>query len=190
MVQFLNCGKVLLMDAQTTISARFQLSLADVYWVSWRGRFRRYRWYFVFFLLAILATVCAIFNLTLPLFVRMTWSWQMLVAPIAIFILGPYVFFVAPYFSARELFKAQPELSLPTTYTFSDHGFDSVDQRSQTHTDWAQVLEARETVYHFLLYGTTGVHILAKSFLNGRGEQAALRILIRTHVRKAKLRNR
>jgi hypothetical protein len=176
------------MADQTTISARFQLSLADVYWVSWRGRFRRHRWYFVFFLLAILAAVCAIFTNSAS-FCTNDLELADVGSAHCDFYSWTYVFFVAPYFSARELFKAHPELSLPTTYTFSDHGFDSVDQRSQTHTDWAQVLEARETAHHFLLYGTTGVHILKKSFLNGRGEQAALRIQIRTHVAKAKLHN-
>jgi len=178
------------MADQTIISVQVRLSLADAYWFRWRGGFRRRRWYFVFFLLSALATLCSVFNLMLPLFVPVLWSWQMLVAPIAIFVLGPYVFFIAPYLSTRKYLIEHPELALDTTYTFSDRGFDAVDARSETHTDWEQVLEARETATHFLLYVTpTMAHFIGKRFLRQPGEPGALRALVRYHVKKVNPRN-
>src|SRR5260370_29149124 len=170
------------MADQTTISVQLRVSLADLYWFGWRGRFREHRWYFVFFLVACLAALCSVFTLMLPLFAPILWSSQVLVCPIAVLVLGPYVFFVAPYLSTRKYFTQHPRLALDSSYAFSERGFDAVDKSSDTHTDWGQVLEARETTTHFLLYvSPTKVHLIAKRFLKGPGEQDALRMLIRTN---------
>jgi YcxB-like protein len=119
-----------------------------------------------------------------------SWNWENLFGPLFFFIIFPYAFFVAPYFSSKKYLERNPNLVGPNTYTFSPDGIDVSGLQSKGHLDWGAVLEARETSTQFLIYPQTSIaHVIPKRFLANAEQQICLRALIRDHAKKSTLQS-
>jgi|GEM_PF-6509206 len=174
------------MPDQTKLSVEIQLNANDMYRYSMTTLFRRYRWITLFF--TGLAVYLA-FGFSREDF---HWSWSVgnVFAPLFFFVFFPYAFFVAPYFSSKKYLQRNPNVAGPKKYTFSSDGIDFSGRQSNGHLDWGGIVEVRETPAQFLLYSqTTAAHVIPKRFLANGDQDTTLRSLIRTNVKKAKLRD-
>ena len=145
--------------------------------------FRRFRWFVGIAVLGVSLVVFA--NVRAG---QWDWSWQNLLGPVFLIFI-PYAFLISPYFAARKYLRRNPNIAGPFTYTFSEGGIDVSGPNSQGHLNWQGVMEVRETSLQFLFYPQTAIaHIIPKRFLSNTDLQAALRALVRTHVKNVKLR--
>lgn len=168
-----------------TLSVEVKLETMDMYRFSLTTLFRRFRWFMVLMLAVALGLIVSFVSQEW----HWEWGWQNILGPLFVFVFMPYAFFVAPYFSSRKYLRRNPNLSGPLTYTFSDAGIEVSGPNSQGRLNWQGVMEVRETPAQFLFYPQTAMaHVIPKRFLSNHDVQAALRALVRTHVKKAKLR--
>lgn len=173
------------MTDQTHLYVEVRLSASDMYRYSMTTLFRRFR---LFVLLFSFLTVYLAFQFSREDF-HWSWNWGNVFAPLFFFIIFPYSFFVAPYFSSKKYLERNPNLVGPNTYTLSSDGIDISGAQSKSHLNWAAIVEARETSAQFLLYSQTSVaHVIPKRFFANTDQQARLRALVRDHVKNAKLR--
>jgi hypothetical protein len=63
-----------------------------------------------------------------------------------VFLLG------STYLGVKRQMASNKSLSEPHRFTFSENGIDAVAQSSSGHTSWANIYEAYETKYNFLLF--------------------------------------
>lgn len=172
------------MSEPTNLSVKVQLGTSDMYRYSMTTIFRRFRW---FMLLFAVLTVYLAFQ-----FSRVDFHWSLsfgnVFAPVFFFLIFPYAFFIAPYFSSKKYLQRNPSIVGPNTYAFSSEGIDVSAAQSNGHLNWAAILEARETSAQFLLYPQTAIaHVIPKRFMSNE-EQGALRTLLKQNVRKTKIR--
>ena len=173
------------MTEPAAFSVEVKLETMDMYRLSLTTVLRRFRWFIVLMMLVAVGLIVSFASQDL----RWEWSWQNIFGPLFVFVFMPYVFFVAPYFSSRKYLRKNPSLSGPFSYTFSESGIDVSRPNSQGHLNWQGIIEARETSAQFLLYPQTAIaHVIPKRFLSSAEQQAALRDLVRAHVKKARLR--
>jgi hypothetical protein len=172
------------MTDQTIFSVEVQLNVGDMYRYSMTTLFRRFRW---FMLLFAVLTVYLVFQFSREDF-HWSWSWENLFGPLFFFILFPYAFFIAPYFSSKKYLQRNPSLVGPNTYTFSADGIDISAAQSKSHLNWGAILEARETSAQLLLYPQTAIaHVIPKRALSAPGQLSTLRDLVRTQVKNVRL---
>ena len=173
------------MTDQTNLSVEVQLNAGDMYRYSMTTIFRRFRWIMVLFTVL---TLYLVFQFSRGDF-HWSWSWGNVFAPLFFFILFPYAFFIAPYFSSKKYLQRNPSLVGPNKNTYTSDGKDVLGPQSNGHLNWGAILEARETSSQFLLYPqTAAAHVIPKRFMVPPQDQPALRILLRSHVTKLKLR--
>lgn len=172
------------MAEPAALSVEVKLETMDMYRFFLSTLFRRFRWFVMIALLGV--------SLVVFLNVRTgqwDWSWQNLLGPI-ILIFMAYAFLISPYFAARKYLRKNPSVAGPFMYTFSEGGIDVSGPNSQGHLNWQGIMEVRETSALFLLYPQTILaHVIPKRLLPSPDQQASMRELIRTHVKKAKLRD-
>jgi hypothetical protein len=173
------------MTDQANLSVKVELNAGDMYRYSLTTILRRFRF---FLLLFAFLTVYLVFQFSRQDF-HWSFSFGNVFAPLFFFVVFPYAFFVAPYFSSKKYLENNPSLAGPNSYVFSSDGIDISGVQSNSHLNWAAIQEARETSAQFLLYPQTAVaHVIPKRFLNGSAGEAAMRTLIRANVTKFKLR--
>jgi hypothetical protein len=174
------------MAEPAAFSVQVKLETMDMYRFSLTTVFRRFRWFMVLMLVVAMGLIVSLTSQ----YSHWEWNWQNILGPLFVFVFMPYAFFVAPYFSSRKYLRKNPNLSGPFTYTFSEGGIDVSGPNSQGHLNWQGVMEVRETSAQFLLYPQTAMaHVIPKRFLAAPDQQSALRALVRSHVRKCKLRS-
>lgn len=120
-----------------------------------------------------------------------SWEWTpQSTAGLAFFlVLMPYIFFVAPYFSAKKQLKKNPHLAGPATVTFSDAGLDMIGPHSESHLDWSGIVKVRETKTLFLIYPQQAIaQILPKRRFANLEDESRVREMLRSHVKDAKLK--
>ena len=173
------------MTDPSIFSVEVQLDAGDMYRYSMTAMFRRFRLFVVLF--SFLAVYLA-FQFSSKDF-HWSWSWGNVFAPLFFFIFFPYAFFIAPYFSSKKYLELNPNLAGPHTYTFSPEGVDILGPQTKSHLSWAAILEVRETSAQFLLYSQTAIaHVIPKRVFSTPGQLSALRDLVRSQVKNAKLR--
>lgn len=174
------------MAEHTTLSLEVQLNAADMYRYSVTTILRRFRW------VVLLFSVLTAYLVLQILRGNFHWSWSFgsVFAPLFFFVVFPYAFFIAPYFSSKKYLQRNPNLAGPKTYRFSPDGIDVSGTETKSHLNWAGILEARETSAQFLLFPQTAIaFVIPKRVLSDAAQVAALRELIRGQVKKARLRS-
>jgi YcxB-like protein len=173
------------MTDQSNVSVEVQLNAGDMYRYSMTTLFRRFRFFLVLFTGL---TVYLVFQFSREDF-HWSWNWGNVFAPLFFFIFFPYAFFIAPYFSSKKYLQRNPSLVGPNKYTFSSDGIDVSGPQSSGHLSWGAILEARETSSQFLLYSqTAAAHVIPKRALTVPGQLSALRELVRSQVKNARLK--
>jgi len=172
------------MADQTTLTFEVRLETRDMYRFSLTTMFRRFRWFMLLMVFVALGLIVSLVSQDW----HWEWGWQSIFGPLFVFVFVPYAFFVAPYFSSRKYLRKNPSLAGPVMYTILEKGIDVSGPHSQAHLSWDAITEALETSQQFLLYPQTAVaHVIPKHLL-AADQQATLRALIRSHVKKTKLR--
>jgi len=172
------------MSNQTAISVQVELTPADIYRFSRMALFRRFRWFLMIVVPAVILVICL--NVLAG---QWDWSWQNLLGPVFLFVFVPYGFLVSPYFAARKYLRKNPNVVGPMSYVFSESGIDVSGPHAQGHVNWEGIVQVQETAAQFLFYPQTAIaHVIPKRFLSDPEQQAGLRVLARTHVKKATLR--
>jgi hypothetical protein len=168
----------------SSVQARGQLTVGDLY------RFTVYAlvsrlWLF----LGIIAFVVFIFSADLwTEYASWKWTPQSVGGVAVFFVMMPYIFFVAPYFSAKKQLQKNPQLAGPTTVTFSDAGLDMIAPHSESHLDWSGIVKVRETSTLFLIYPQQAIaQILPKRCFTSIEDEGRVRQMLRSHVKDAKL---
>jgi hypothetical protein len=174
------------MSNDLNVVASGQLTPGDMYRFYLTALARRFRWFLV-----IMAVVGSWFVVSLSTgSAHWEWTWPNVIGPMFPFVLVPYAFFVAPYFTARKQVRTNPNLNGPLSYGFSDTGIEFSGPNTRAHLDWKAIIEVRETSAQFLFYPQQAVaHVIPKRFLASSDDQAALRTLSRARVQKVKLRH-
>ena len=173
------------MTSGSSIQARGTFAAGDLYRFTLYVITRRLWWMSLVFGLSFISLATSYW------FKMAEWEWTLpnVLGPFFLFVLMPYAFFVAPYFSAKKQMKTNPHLSAPSTFTFSDQGLGSVGPHSEAQTDWNGFVTARETSKLFLIYPQSGVaRIVPKRFFASPGDESQAREILRSHVKDAKLR--
>lgn len=167
------------------ISVGVRLTAGDMYRYSLTAIFRRFRW---FVLLFVFLTVYLAFQFSREDF-QWTWTFGNIFAPLFFFLIFPYAFFVAPYFSSKKYLEKNASLAGPNMYTFSSDGIDVSGPQSNSHLNWAAIIEARETSAQFLLYPQTAIaHVLPKRAFATAELLTAFRELVRSQVKNVRLK--
>jgi hypothetical protein len=173
------------MTDTSSVQVRGQLTVADLYRFSVYALVSRF-WFF----LGIIVSVVLI--MTTELWTgRASWEWttQTVASSVFFLVLMPYIFFVAPYFSAKKQLRTNPHLGGPTTVTISNTGLDTIGPHSEAHLDWAGVVKARETKTLFLIYPQRAVtQVLPKRLFLSAEDESRVREILRSHVKDAKLK--
>ena len=173
------------MSDPIVVKASGQLVAADLYRYSIVALLKRFRFFAIIMaLVAVYAIVAPFLNNVAPF----EWNAQSILGLAFPFVLAPYVFFLAPYLSAKKQVKTNPNLSGVISYSFTDSGFEMTGPHVQSQIAWKALLEVAETRTQFLLYSSKFVaHVIPKRFLAGPGNVAALRGILRANVPKASL---
>jgi hypothetical protein len=179
------CRLAALMTDTSSVQVRGQLTVADLYRFSVYALVSRF-WFF----LGIIVSVVLI--MTTELWTgRASWEWttQTVASSVFFLVLMPYIFFVAPYFSAKKQLEKNPHLSGPTTVTFSDVGLHMIGPHSESRLDWSGIVKVRETSTLFLIYPQQALtQIMPKRYFASVDDESRVREMLRSHVKDAKLK--
>jgi hypothetical protein len=172
------------MTDASSVQVRGELTVGDLYRFTVHALVSRF-WFF----LGIIVFVVLI--MTTELWTgHASWEWttQSVASSVFLFLLMPYIFFVAPYFSAKKQLRKNPHLSGPATVTFSDAGLDMIGPHSESHLDWSGVVKVRETSTLFLIYPQQALtQILPKRCFASVEDESRVREMLRSHVKDTKL---
>jgi hypothetical protein len=173
------------MTDTSPVQVRGQLTVGDLYRFSVYTLLRHFWWFSI-----IIVVVLFVFATELlTKFASWEWTPQSIGSLAFFLVLMPYIFFVAPYFSAKKQLRTNPHLGGPTTVTFSNTGLDTIGPHSEAHLDWAGVLKARETSTLFLIYPQRAVtQVLPKRLFTSVEDESRVREMLRSHVKDAKLK--
>ena len=146
--------------------------------------------WFVLSFISILFGVGALFflvakELGMKLLAPVSTFWSVLILPA--FML--YLYYVAPYITARSMLKQSANLRNAIHYVISDGGITLEAATARSDLQWATFTKAQETRDFFLLYiRKSAATILLKSAFASKDEISQFRELLRRHVKNVSLR--
>jgi hypothetical protein len=168
------------------INITVELSLRDVYRANSAiaiGSKKAWQWMLYFVFESAIGSV--LFYALFSLLIRQRAAWIVLFwGPLFFLLFTPYLWFGAPYFAARALFRKNPNVGKPVLWKFFPDRIETHGPVSDNVLQWSAFHTIRETKEQFLLYVQGNfANVLPKQCFGHSGDVAGLRQLIRENFR-------
>ena len=178
------------MAESAAFTVTVQLTLRDIYEANVAivfGRRKPWRWALYFVGQCAWASLL-FFALFSALAGQRASSIALLWGPLFFAVFAPYLFYVAPYFSARALLRRNPNASKSAHWNFFRDRIEAKGPVSDTALQWSAFIKIRETREQFLLYVQEQfANVLPKRCFSTVSEVEEFRELVRSSYQGEKI---